>query len=276
MNPEDALSTFHVRDRDGISPFTREWQAALVAVDRVLRDRGHIANTLGLMGAWRSRQGTTELHLEGRSLSDDKTLLLDMRLEQPVADPLDILPLIAPAPRTAPPGTGAVNLGIKMPGEWLRALVDAHEGDAIAETMLRAAHRLLGRIHLMQDRVKTEDDHLLDLGHAFTMRDELGMTPACGPLRILHATPWSEAGAQLKVDGEDVTVQADAVGLRGPRLRGILVDRNWPIRGKDRDPSMNLLLAPDETVADPSTIDPVVRLRAEAAWENHKARDDRA
>lgn len=264
MNLDDTLTTHHLRVPDGIAPFTRDWQAALVATGRVLRDLGVDSNAMGIIGAWRSREGSVELHQEGRG-----TLLLDMRLVDRGDDPEDALPFAPTETRAPAPGTGFVSLGIKMPSDWVDSLVREGDDRAIAGTMLLAAQTLLGRIHLRQKGVRTETDELADIGHAFAIRAELGMTPDCGPLRIVHATPWSEAYALLKTRGEEVIVRTEAVGVRGHRLRGMLVNRTWPIAspGAQSHAPMNLVLATDETIADPKTIDPVVRLRAEAAWK---------
>jgi len=270
MNPEAARMTFHVRPKEGIAPFTREWQAALVATGRILNDLGRNANATGLIGAWRSREGSTELHLEGRT-----TLLLDMRLERRTEDPDDVLAFAPRATREGPPGTGTVNLGIKMPVEWLHRPGAEHDDAGMARTMLGTAHAILRRIHLLEQDVLDDEDRLLDLGHAFALRDELGMTADSGPLRVVHGTPWSGACAHMTMQGEHVAVNVAAAGTRGIRLRGILINRDWPLAGAGPHPSMNLLVAPDETIADPTIVDPVIRLRAEAAWRIHLASKDR-
>jgi hypothetical protein len=288
MTLDDCIVSYDMPTH-GIAPFTRDWQAALVAIGRARTTLERATSCVNAFGAWTNDQGNMVLEREGNT-----TLLLDIRLivrNDPIGEDgwtMSERAMISgslpdedhdDAPRPGMPGTGRVDLGIKAPLEWFRNDLSGPKGpETVASGMLDAARTVLQRIHLMEKGVATERDALEAIGAAFLMRDAIGIRE--GTMKMMHPTPWSAncavtAAQPVRMNGLTMpgTVIIDPTGLGivpTPWIVGTLKDRMAPLTTSGDHPPMNLLLAPMATYADPDG-DPVVRLRSEAAWRAKSA-----
>lgn len=215
-----------------IPPTSPHWSAAasVLAPARAALKRRTLSG-IGDYTSW--RDGDVEMTLR---TDDDESVVLDIR-------------------------TGDVMLGIIVDEN----LVDARRDEGSARDILDAASIIITRSVLGRG-IETEHDALVMLGsaHDLALRKHIA---ECFGERFLLARPTSRSGLMFlddakswcAVDDADATLLAKGLGV-------VLVDRMAPLSLGRSHPPMNLHI--DLATITTAAVDPMMRLRAIAAWHD--------